>query len=55
MIKFFKRLYDKYLIYKNKRDKEKEIKQKKYDNFIKLKKLQERKRDIERWRDDGGA
>lgn len=48
MQRFIKWLYDKFLVYKNKRDGEEEDAQKRYAKFKKLKKLQKKKGELDR-------
>jgi len=48
MRRILKWLYDRFLIYKNSRNKREEEAQKRYVEFEKLKKLQEKKRELDR-------
>lgn len=52
MIRLFKLLCGKFLEYRKKKKGEREIRQKKYDEFVKLKKLQEKKKELDRLRSD---
>lgn len=54
MRKFFKLIWQKYLAHRNRKLEETEAKTKRHEEFEKLKKLQEKKRELDRLRHDKG-